>query len=124
LYGSIEGDCENSHQKSGTICENVSTELIFDGDEVGCQEWSDGKKRDVIILHQERPCRIEYAVFRKEKCITCITTISTAGDALIPLLVMRRRTIDAAVWEEGWRDGQNFMVYSNGTSDVTRPIFT
>jgi hypothetical protein len=63
-------------------------------------------------------------VSRKEKRITCITTISMAGDALMPLLVMHRRTIDAAVWEERWRDGQNFMIRSNDTSYVTRPIFT
>jgi hypothetical protein len=80
---------------------DVSTELILNVDEVGCQEWSDRKKRDVIIPHQERLCRIEYAVSRKEKRITCITTISMAGDALMPLLVIHQRTIDAAVWEEG-----------------------
>jgi hypothetical protein len=64
---------------------DVSTELILNVDEVGCQEWSDRKKRDVIISHQERACRIEYAASRKEKRITRITTISTAGDALMPL---------------------------------------
>jgi hypothetical protein len=45
---------------------DVPTELILNVDEVGCQEWSDRKKRDEIIPHQERPCRIEYAVSRKE----------------------------------------------------------
>jgi hypothetical protein len=63
-------------------------------------------------------------VSRKEKHITCITTISMAGDALIPLLVIHRRMIDADVWEEGWRDGQDFMIRSSDTSHVTRPIFT
>jgi hypothetical protein len=47
-----------------------------------------------------------------------------AGDALMPLLVIHRRTIDAAVWEEGWQDGQDFMIRSSDTSYVTRPIFT
>jgi hypothetical protein len=101
---------------------DVSTELILNVDETGCQEWSDRKKRAVIIPIQEGPCRIEHPVSRKEKRITCITTISTAGDALVPLLVIHGR-IDAAVWEEGWQDGQDFMIRSNDTSDVTRPIF-
>jgi hypothetical protein len=92
---------------------DVSTELILNVDEVGCQEWPDWKKRDMIIPHQKRPCRIEYAVSRKEKRITCITTISMAGDALMPLLVIDRRTIDAVVWEEGWRDEQDFTIRSN-----------
>jgi hypothetical protein len=76
---------------------NVSTELILNVDEVGCQESPDRKKRDVIISHQERPCKVEYAVSRKEKCVTCITTILMAGDALMPILVILWRTIDAAV---------------------------
>jgi hypothetical protein len=103
---------------------DVSTEFILNVDEVGCQEWSDRKKCDVIIPHQERPCMNEYAVSRKEKRITCITTILMAGDALMPLLVIHRRTIDSAVWEEGWLDGQNFMIRSSDTPYVTRPIFT
>jgi hypothetical protein len=86
---------------------DISTELILNVDEVGCQESSDRKKRDVIIPHQEKPCRIEYAVSCKEKRITCIITISMAGDALMPLLVIHQRTIDAAVWEKGWQDGQD-----------------
>jgi hypothetical protein len=64
---------------------DVSTELILNVDQVGYQELPDRKKHDVVIPHQARPCRIECAVFRKEKRITCITTISMAGDALMPL---------------------------------------
>jgi hypothetical protein len=103
---------------------DVSTELILNVDEVDCQEWSDRRKRDVIIPHQERPYRIEYVVSRKEKRFACITNISMAGDALMPLLIIHRRTIDAVVWEEGWRDGQDFMIRSNDTSYDTRSIFT
>jgi hypothetical protein len=63
-------------------------------------------------------------VSRKEKRIGCIATISIAGDKLMPLLVIHRKTIDAAVWEEGWRDGQDFIIHSNDTSSVARPTFT
>jgi hypothetical protein len=103
--------------------ENLPTELILNLDEVGVQEWADRKKRKVIIPYQVQPRKIEYAVTRKEKRISCITTISMAGDALMPLLVIHRRTIDDAVWEEGWRDGQDFMIRSNSSSYVTREIF-
>jgi hypothetical protein len=99
-------------------------EFILNVGEVGCQEWSDRKKCDVIIPHQKRPYKIEYAVSRKEKRISWITTISLASDALMPLLLIRRKTINAAVWEEGCRDGQDFMIRSNNTSYVARPIFT
>jgi hypothetical protein len=91
---------ENHIRNLEQYVKDVPTELILNVDEVGCQEWSDRKKRDVIIPHQERRCRIEYAVSRKEKCISCITTISMAGDALMPLSVIRRKARDTAVWEE------------------------
>jgi hypothetical protein len=121
----VSKEIARTHIRNLEQCvKEVSTELILNVDEVSCQELSDREKRDVIIPHQERPCRIEYAVSRKEKRITCITTISMAGDALMPLLAAHRRTIDAAVWEKAWRDGQDFMIRSNDTSYVTRPIFT
>jgi hypothetical protein len=104
--------------------QDTPTELILNVDEVGSQEWADRKKREVIIPHQVRLGRVEYAVSRKEKRMSCITTISMAGDVLMPLLVTHRRTIDAAVWEEGWRDGQDFMIRSNDTAYVTRPVFS
>jgi hypothetical protein len=31
--------------------------------------------------------------------------------------------VDEAVWEEGWRDGQDFLLRSNQTPYVTREIF-
>jgi hypothetical protein len=45
------------------------------------------------------------------------------GDVLMPLLVIHRKTVDDAVWEDGWRDGHDFLIRSNDTSYVTRPIF-
>jgi hypothetical protein len=103
---------------------DVPTELILNVDEVGRQKWSGRKKPDLIIPHQERLCRIEYAVSRKGKRINCITTISMASDALMPLLVIHQKTIEAAVQEKGWRDGQDFMIRSSDSSSVARPIFT
>jgi hypothetical protein len=44
-------------------------------------------------------------------------------DVLMPLLVIHQKTVDNAVWEDGWRDGQDFLIRSSDTSYVTRPIF-
>jgi hypothetical protein len=92
---------------------------------MGCfQEWADRKKGDVIIPHQARDYGVKYAIFRKEQLINCIITIAMAGNMLIPLLVIHQKTIDDAVWEEGWWDGQNFMIRFNDTTYVTRSVFT
>jgi hypothetical protein len=36
---------------------------------------------------------------------------------------MYRTTINGAVWEEGCGEGQDFLIHSNDSSDVTRAIF-
>jgi hypothetical protein len=103
--------------------QDTPTELVFNIDEVGSQEWADRKPRRVIVPHQERRQRIQYSVPRSQKRISCIAGISMAGDTLMPLLVIHRKTIDEDVWLEGWRDGQDFLLRSNDTSYVTRDIF-
>jgi hypothetical protein len=52
-----------------------------------------------------------------------MVTISVAGDTLMPLLVIHRKTSDNAGWEEGWTDRQDFLIRSNDTLYVTRDIF-
>jgi hypothetical protein len=58
--------------------------------------------------HQPSPWRIEHSVPRKEKRITCITTISSADDVLMPLLVIHQKTVDDAVWEDSTLDSPFF----------------
>lgn len=95
---------------------DILTEFILLVDEVGSQERADRKKRNVIIPCQVREHRVEYAVSRKERCTSRIRTISMAGDVLMPLLVIHRRTIDDTVWENEWRNGWEFMIHSNDTA--------
>jgi hypothetical protein len=102
---------------------DVLTELIFNIDEVGSQEWADRKLRKVIIPRQLRSVRIEYSVPKSQKRMNCIAVISMAGDIPMPLPVIHRKSIDCAIWEEGWREGQDFFIRSNDTSHVTRDIF-
>jgi hypothetical protein len=44
--------------------QDIPTDLIFNVDEVGSQEWADRKPRRVIIPHQEQPQRIQDSVPR------------------------------------------------------------
>jgi hypothetical protein len=56
--------------------QNVPTDLIFNIDEVGSQDWADRKLQSVIVPHQFRHVCIEYSVSRSEKQINCIVAIS------------------------------------------------
>jgi hypothetical protein len=44
---------------------------------------------------------LEQDVSRKEKRIDCITAISMTSDVSIPRLVIHRKIITVAIWEEG-----------------------
>jgi hypothetical protein len=51
-----------------------------------------------------------------------ITAIQMAGDVLMPLLLIRQETIDDAVWEKGWWDGEDFLIRSNDAAEMTRLV--
>jgi hypothetical protein len=46
-----------------------------------------------------------------------------AGDTLMLLSVIHRKTVGSVIWEEVWPNDQNFLLRSNDTSYVTRDIF-
>jgi hypothetical protein len=89
--------CEIHLRNLERYLQNVLTELILNLDEIGSQEWSDRKKREIIIPHQTSPRMLEYSVPRKEKRISCITTIPMAGDLRMQLLVIHLKAVDDAV---------------------------
>jgi hypothetical protein len=42
---------------------------------------------------------------------------------LMPLFIIHRKTVDEVVWEEGRRNGQDFLLHSKDTSYIIRDIF-
>ena len=79
-------------------------ELVFNLDEVGCQQWADKKTKHCLVPIECKGQRVEYEVQRNEKRITLIVTISMAGDVLTPLMVTHRKTIDNNVKPSGIRE--------------------
>ena len=103
---------------------DAPTELIFNLDEVGCQQWADKKPCHCIIPNELKGQRVEYEVDRSEKRFTVIATISMSGDVLTPLMVTHRKTIDKNVIESGIREGEDLILKSQQNSFVTQEIFT
>jgi hypothetical protein len=68
---------------------DISTELEFNVDEIGSQQFADHKPCDVIILYQNTLHMIEFSVLQLEKRISYMTTISMAGDVLKPILMIQ-----------------------------------
>ena len=99
-------------------------ELVFNLDEVGCQQWADRKPKHCVVPIKCKGQRVEFEVQRKEKRITVITAISMAGDVLTPLLVTHRKTIDEEVKQAGIREGEDYLIRYQENSFVTIEIFS
>lgn len=88
----------------------LPTELVFNLDEVGQQEWANKKTKKVVVPSFLKNARIEYCVERAEKKISLITTISMAGDVLTPLMITSRKTLDEEVMQSGIRIGEDIII--------------
>ena len=110
---------ENLHK----YVEGVCTELIFNLDEVGSQEWADKRAKRVIIPIEDKSKPALIGLNRNEKRLTICQIISMSGDTLMPLIISHRSTIDQEVWDSGIRDMEDAMFRSSSSSYITREIF-
>lgn len=102
---------------------NIPTELIINFDEASSSDWQDKRSKKVIVPADVNNERVEYAVERCSKKITICSAISMAGDVLPPVIISKRVTIDNEIFEEGWREGQDFVYYYQENSFMTKNIF-
>lgn len=103
--------------------ENVCSELFFNLDEVGYSPWADRASKAVIVPRELLETRVQFGVDRSKKNSSCLACISCAGDAILPLLVIHRATIDAEVFSDGFRNDEDMMVRHSPTAYVTGEIF-
>ena len=103
--------------------QGIPTELILNLDEASSSDWEDRRPKKVVVPWSVRNRKVQYAVSRSAKKISICQAISMAGDALPPLIVMQRKTIDDEVIDEGYREGQDFEYHYQERSFVTTEIF-
>lgn len=104
--------------------QGIPTELVFNIDEVGFQRWSDRKKKRVIVPLSTPKKQVHYAVKRSEKRVSIVSTISMAGDTLMPLIISHRKRPDKKLEETGLREGDDFMIEYQKSCFVTKEIFS
>jgi hypothetical protein len=68
---------------------NVHTELVFTMDEVGSEEWSDRKPKNVLTPAVRAEKTGSYQVKRGEQRVSAIVNTSVAGDMPPSLLTIR-----------------------------------
>jgi hypothetical protein len=74
------------------------------------------------VLHVES-LDIEYPAPPGEKLINYIRTISVAHRRVTELFVIHRKGSENAIQEQMWRDGYDFIILLNGTSNMALKIF-
>jgi hypothetical protein len=101
---------------------DVPADMLFNVDEIGFQEWADRMDVTVVVPSWYQKDEIEFPVDRSVKKISAIVCISASGDALKPLLVVSRKTIDGELRETGISD-RNCTIVSQDHAFVNVNIF-
>ena len=99
----------------------IPSKFVFNVDEEGCDDFVDAINEKVIV-HKNKQGTIYFPVERKANRSTLIGCISACGEALKPLIVTKRKTIDYELIQEGV-DPTNVMLQYSPTGFITRDLF-
>ena len=103
---------------------DIPTELIFNVDEVGHQQWADRKKKKVVVSQTLPKNEVYYSIKRNEKRVSIVAAISMAGDTLVPMIISHRKTIDKELVESGLREGEDYILKYQKSSFIDKEIFS
>lgn len=82
--------------------EQTCAELLFNIDEFGANPWADRSNKSVIVPSGMENTRGQQGVIRGQKT-SSLACISASGDAIMPLMVKHRATLDDDVTKDGLR---------------------
>jgi hypothetical protein len=101
----------------------VPTCLVFNCDESGIQEYVDAGPKHVICPTGVSPSNCTYRVKRDGKLVTIMPCISLAGPALTPLCIVKRKTLDANIYDEGLRPNVDVFVQPSNKGYINNETF-
>lgn len=99
------------------------SDLVINLDEAGINEWADRKSKKVIATVQQDNGQIYHAVTRKKRTTTILPTINLSEDSFIPMIIIRRKTIDVEVFEKELREDFDVRIRSSDNGFITTEIF-
>jgi hypothetical protein len=101
----------------------VPTCLVFNADESGIQEYVDAGPKKVICPAGVSPSNCTYRVKRDGKLVTIMPCISLAGPSLPPLCIVKRKTLDTDIYDEGLRPEVDVRVEPSAKGYINTEIF-
>ena len=76
---------------------NIPCSFVFNVDEEGHDEYVDTKKKELLVVPQDNTKRLQFPVERKDEHTTFVACICADGTYLKPLIVVKRKTIEARI---------------------------
>lgn len=83
--------------------ERTCAELLLNFDEFGANSWADRSNKSVIVPSGMENTRVPQGAIRGQKTTSSLACISASGDAIMPLMVIHRATLDDDVTKDGLR---------------------
>lgn len=104
------------------LVEGCCSELCFNLDEVGSSDWEERKIRKVLISKSSDPKTVNHAVSRKYKHQTLVALVSSAGDALTPLLIASCN-VEEDLNNNGYRIGDDVIFHYRNPPFINKELF-
>ena len=104
------------------IVENCCSELCFNLDEVGSSDWEERKIKKVLVSKSSDPKTVNHAVSRKFKHQTLVALVSSAGDALTPLLIASC-DVEEDLNKNGYRIGDDVIFRYRKPPFINKELF-
>lgn len=112
-----EADAELFYELLKDAVNGIPAAFIFNLDEAGFQEWVDAREEKVVVPECYEGDDIKIPTDGNSKRSTLLACISAEGDALKPLLIVPRKTIETEQYECGYTKKKALIVSQpNGLS--------
>ena len=88
-------DLKQKYNELDNHLKNIPGEFVFNVDESGCSEWIDAQAIKVLVPSDFANSSIKIPKDRNSKRVSLVGCIAADGEALKPMLIIPRKTIES-----------------------------
>ena len=100
---------------------DIPSYFVFNVDEEGHDEYVDTKKKELLVVPKSNTEKLLFPVERKDDHTTFVACIAADGSYLKPLIVVKRKTIEARALRKSLSD--KVMILCEDTGYINSEIF-
>ena len=115
-------DLKQKYNELDNHLKNIPGEFVFNVDESGCSEWIDAQAIKVLVPSDFANSSIKIPKDRNSKRVSLVGCIAADGEALKPMLIIPRKTIESELALYGYNSNVVSYAYQEH-SFMTSKIF-